>query len=134
VWLVRGITPKNIKDDGGIKSGAFITEELSVTILSLDSIKTLLGRPAGFHTLAACRAGYCRELGLQVERRPEQSDPDHVVILLGALRTAQRIKAGKRLRDAAEEARVLVEGSAEEVYGRLRARCDELNSCESSSC
>ena len=128
VWLVRGIASQYIEGEQ-ISSAAFNTKEISVAVLSLDSVRRLLENRDRFRVLAAVKVDYCRKLGLQVLPDPTEYDPDHVLILLRDLGTGQRKKMGKKLKDAAVTA--TVEGPAEEVYGRLRACCDEFDRIES---
>jgi D-alanyl-D-alanine carboxypeptidase len=132
VWLVRGITSESIHNDRSIKSSAFYTEELSVDVLSLSSVGVLMA-DRRFRELAAVKTGYCRQLGLEVEASPNQTNPDHVVVLLGAFGASQRQKRAKLLRDAAEKTRVRVTGSPQEVYETLRARCEELDRGDSTA-
>ena len=82
--------------------------------------------------LAAVKAAYCRQFGLEVLSVPEQSDPGHVVVDLRALGSSRRQQAAKKLRDVAVT--VMVGDSAEELYQEIRVRCERFDQNEGSGC
>ena len=122
---MRGIAPSFIDDAGNWQSWAFLTEKLSVSRLSLNSIQLLIEDPAGFPLLAAINKRTCGELDLEVLHTPRPSNPDHFEILLEAHTRSQRQKKAKQLKVAAVV--VGVRGSVSEVYEELRARCEEYD-------
>jgi hypothetical protein len=116
-WLLRGIDQTHhVSDDGRIKSSAFLTLDLSVHILSLDSVKFLVGRDPPFRYIAAVSVRDCREIGdLEIKVTPKEGEPGHVSIC------GTNKGRARKLRDRAR--RVEASGTPAEVYGRLCSEC-----------
>ena len=126
-WLVRGIDTRDL-EAGNPTSAAFNSERFSANILSLESIEILMAHPARFPLLAAFSVRLCQELDLGIVHQPQESNPEHFEIVLEAFGSSQRKKKARKLQKAAVF--VAVQGSAEDVYRALRARCDDYDRSE----
>ena len=119
-WLVRGVPRQHVlvSDQGTIfKDAAFNDREVSFSVLSLSGVQYLMAMPDAFAWLAAVNVGYCRHtIGVDaMVHRPEPSNPDHVVVILG---TGRNRKARAMLQHAVM---IRAEGTPEAVYDALRA-------------